>query len=580
MRAVVAALAVAAAVQSSSAECKFEVNIDYSSGKQDQPPGWPKNVPSAAACCAACKEAEHQDPPCGAGVWSPPNPSGQCWFKSIEDLEHKTKPFGAKTSVACTLEDEDGNPLSPGLGPGALFAGFLAAALCAYLCGGVMLGVAQGRRPRDGLARLHPHDQLHREWIGLVIDGLSLVSGRRSQAYDAVPDDAEAAEGQGGGLLDRDGRAKEADALKTELARLGLSTQGSKAEQRERLQAAVMAGKRGASSGKKKRGKAGKGLGPAAALALFCCAVPAGAQSCLDGLCAANETDPSCCQGKYAPPSCYSNQSAACCRNDEHQTARVCSTEGTGGCCIGGRRASRMSFCCNATTTCCAGSYYMIPGTCCATNHKCCAGMGMCCPSDKTCCVSAMEDGADDFPIGTCCDAGSTCCASGTAAAGAAKGAVCCPSGTTCSNADPTSPPTCEQSRRPALPVLKTEDAAAPIRRSRTTTDWAELGGELVLSPRPHTYIKPQDLPAQFSWANKDGRSWLTLTRNQNMPTYCNSGWAHATTSSLADRVTIMQNASKPPMGPAPQVLLNCYRGGDCSGGDPGGIYVYAKGKM
>ena len=64
------------------------------------------------------------------------------------------------------------------------------------------------------------------------------------------------------------------------------------------------------------------------------------------------------------------------------------------------------------------------------------------------------------------------------------------------------------------------------------------------------------------------------------MPTFCSSGWAHATTSSLADRVTIMQNASKPPMGPAPQVLLNCYRGGDCSGGDPGGIYVYAKGEM
>ena len=107
--------------------------------------------------------------------------------------------------------------------------------------------------------------------------------------------------------------------------------------------------------------------------------------------------------------------------------------------------------------------------------------------------------------------------------------------------------------------------------------DWPALGGELVLTPLPHSYITAADLPAVFSWADKGGRSWLTLTRNQNLPQYCSSGWAHATTSALADRVQIIQNASQPPMGPAPQVLLNCYGGGDCNGGDPGGVYVYAK---
>ena len=105
----------------------------------------------------------------------------------------------------------------------------------------------------------------------------------------------------------------------------------------------------------------------------------------------------------------------------------------------------------------------------------------------------------------------------------------------------------------------------------------APAGREHVLSALPHTYLRPQDLPPAFSWGLQDGRSWLTLTRNQHMPRYCNSGWAHAPTSALADRVSIMNNATKPPMGPAPQVLLNCYEGGDCTGGDAGGIYAYAK---
>ena len=100
---------------------------------------------------------------------------------------------------------------------------------------------------------------------------------------------------------------------------------------------------------------------------------------------------------------------------------------------------------------------------------------------------------------------------------------------------------------------------------------------ELVLSPLPHTYVNSQDLPVEFTWANHRGRSWLTLTRNQRMPRYCNSGWAHAPTSALADRVNILNNASQPPMGPAPQVLLNCYSGGDCTGGDASGVYAYAK---
>ena len=66
---------------------------------------------------------------------------------------------------------------------------------------------------------------------------------------------------------------------------------------------------------------------------------------------------------------------------------------------------------------------------------------------------------------------------------------------------------------------LSRAERRAPIRWASTggsaRNDWAALGGELVLSPLPHSYLSPADVPPEFSWADKDGRSWLTLTRNQ-----------------------------------------------------------------
>ncbi len=50
------------------------------------------------------------------------------------------------------------------------------------------------------------------------------------------------------------------------------------------------------------------------------------------------------------------------------------------------------------------------------------------------------------------------------------------------------------------------------------------------------------NLPSTFFWGNKNGVNYLGYTRNQYMPKYCNSGWAHAVISSLSDRINILNN--------------------------------------
>jgi C1A family cysteine protease len=63
----------------------------------------------------------------------------------------------------------------------------------------------------------------------------------------------------------------------------------------------------------------------------------------------------------------------------------------------------------------------------------------------------------------------------------------------------------------------------------------------IVKSPLPHTYI--QDLPKSY-----DIRAMTLATdnRNQHIPQYCGSCWAHAATSALSDRINIMRNGTTP----------------------------------
>jgi cathepsin X len=69
---------------------------------------------------------------------------------------------------------------------------------------------------------------------------------------------------------------------------------------------------------------------------------------------------------------------------------------------------------------------------------------------------------------------------------------------------------------------------------------------EVVTSPRPHEYMHKEDIPAEFDWRNKDGVNYLSVSKNQHIPTYCGACWAEAATSALADRFNILKKNAFP----------------------------------
>ena len=92
---------------------------------------------------------------------------------------------------------------------------------------------------------------------------------------------------------------------------------------------------------------------------------------------------------------------------------------------------------------------------------------------------------------------------------------------------------------------------------------------EVLPEPKIKTPLTPVNaIPSAFDWGNVNGVNYLTNMRNQHIPQYCGSCWAHATTSALSDRIKIARNASWPDMNISPQVLISCETDTDgCHGG-------------
>ena len=92
---------------------------------------------------------------------------------------------------------------------------------------------------------------------------------------------------------------------------------------------------------------------------------------------------------------------------------------------------------------------------------------------------------------------------------------------------------------------------------------------EVVGPPR---IIKPleavTDLPSTWLWNNVNQRNYLTNIRNQHVPQYCGSCWAHAATSAISDRIKIARDAAWPDINISPQVIISCEMTDDgCHGG-------------
>jgi len=84
------------------------------------------------------------------------------------------------------------------------------------------------------------------------------------------------------------------------------------------------------------------------------------------------------------------------------------------------------------------------------------------------------------------------------------------------------------------------------------------------------------EYPKDFTWCNKDGKNYCTMSRNQHIPQYCGSCWAHGAVSALSDRIKIARGGAGADINLAVQHILNCGDVGSCHGGSIDGVYQWA----
>ena len=101
--------------------------------------------------------------------------------------------------------------------------------------------------------------------------------------------------------------------------------------------------------------------------------------------------------------------------------------------------------------------------------------------------------------------------------------------------------------------------------------------GEKILSPRPHTYLKSYEIPKSYDARNLNGKNYASIDKNQHIPVYCGSCWAHGSTSAIADRFNMMLNLTVPSINLSVQSIINCANSGSCHGGWPDGVYEWAQ---
>lgn len=104
---------------------------------------------------------------------------------------------------------------------------------------------------------------------------------------------------------------------------------------------------------------------------------------------------------------------------------------------------------------------------------------------------------------------------------------------------------------------------------------------ERIYTKLPYTLYNQEDisrmLPNNWDWRNIEGVNYATITKNQHIPIYCGSCWAHGTTSALADRFMILNGPQSPPISLSAQVVVNCQPGGgSCDGGNPLDVFEFA----
>merc|ERR1719217_331753 len=84
-----------------------------------------------------------------------------------------------------------------------------------------------------------------------------------------------------------------------------------------------------------------------------------------------------------------------------------------------------------------------------------------------------------------------------------------------------------------------------------------------------------EEMPKELNWCDKDGVNYCTRSRNQHIPQYCGSCWAHGSVSALGDRIKIKRKAKGIDINLSVQHILNCGNVGSCHGGSVDGPYQW-----
>jgi cathepsin X len=131
--------------------------------------------------------------------------------------------------------------------------------------------------------------------------------------------------------------------------------------------------------------------------------------------------------------------------------------------------------------------------------------------------------------------------------------------------------------RNETKPSLKFPDTGLPKQYfDKACMLKTDIISQVIQTKQPYEYLDVKALPANWDWRNVNGVNYLSWSRNQHIPKYCGACWAHGTTSSIADRINIARNRTWPDMTLSPQVLINCFAGGSCDGGNPLEVFIFA----